>query len=468
MTWNWLATAAILTWPLVALALYSTKSTAEATLWTILGAFLLLPSGFSVKLEMIPAFDKNSVPGLCALAGCILVGRSGKRTASAIGVTECLAFILICSPVVTSALNNDTIFIGERILPGVGYYDGISGLLSQLMVFLPFFVGRRVFREAADFQLIVRCLVLAGLFYSIPMLIEIRLSPQLSNWVYGSSPTAFVTEVRYGGYRPVVFMTNGLQAAFFMMTTFLAAVSIWRLRSRIGPLPTQAMLGYMGALVLLTKSAGALIFSIVGAVIVAFVNSKIQLRVALLLATIGILYPVLRLSDAFPNNLMVETAALVNQERADSLGVRFDQEQQLLERASSRFLFGWGRYGRSRVYDDSGKDVSFTDGQWILTLGQFGLIGFLAEFGLLTLPIFRAASAHRLVVGTRNRIFLSVVALIVAFSLVEQIPNASISSWTWLLAGALLGRAERIVQTARKTEASRGFRVSTEKVHKSA
>ena len=44
----------------------------QATLWTMLGAQLLLPVGTFFKIEMIPQFDKYSIPSLCALAGCML------------------------------------------------------------------------------------------------------------------------------------------------------------------------------------------------------------------------------------------------------------------------------------------------------------------------------------------------------------------------------------------------------------
>ena len=92
---------------------------------------------------------------------------------------------------------------------------------------------------------------------------------------------------------------------------------------------------------------------------------------------------------------MLDAANSISEERAESLRVRFDNEQQLLERASQRFLFGWGRWGRSRIYDEYGKDISLTDGRWVITLGQFGVLGFLAEFGLLAFTVLRAASALR-------------------------------------------------------------------------
>lgn len=452
MTGNWFAAFAILAWPLVAIILYRIRPAAEATIWTILGALLLLPSGSGIKLPMIPALDKSSVPDLCAWIGCLIL--VPRRRRSGLGLVEFLILLLVVGPVITSSFNNDTIVIGDRVLPGVGYYDGISALLSQLAIFLPFILGRRVLHDPADMEMIVRCLVIAGLFYSLPMLLEIRLSPQLSNWIYGFLPSGFGTEMRYGGFRPVVFMKNGLSAAFFIMTTFMAAAAMWRVNDRIKPFPAGATPVYLAAIVALCKSGGALVYTVVGGVFVSWMRPKAQLRLAVVLASIGLLYPVLRITDTFPDKFLVETAASINQKRADSLKFRFDQERQLLAHASQRFAFGWGRYGRNRVYEESGKDSTITDGEWIQTLGQFGVVGFLAQFGLLALPVFRAASARKFVRAEHDRVFLAVIALIVALGIVEQLPNSSVSAWSWLLAGALLGRAERISELARKTRQS--------------
>jgi hypothetical protein len=167
-----------------------------------------------------------------------------------------------------------------------------------------------------------------------------------------------------------------------------------------------------------------------------------------LLASIGLSYPILRVADLFPTKVLLAAAESVDEDRAQSLQVRFDQERQLLDHASERFFFGWGRYGRNRVYEESGKDSSITDGEWIETVGQFGLIGFIAEFGLLAWPVFRASLAFKFIGTERDRVFLTTLALIVALGIIEQLPNASISPWTWLLAGSLLGRAERLTQLA--------------------
>jgi hypothetical protein len=170
----------------------------------------------------------------------------------------------------------------------------------------------------------------------------------------------------------------------------------------------------------------------------------------MILATFAASYPLLRTADLVPTNYMVEAARYGSDDRADSLQFRFDHEKQMLDRASQRIMFGWGRWGRSRVYDDWGNDISVTDGRWAITLGQFGIVGFLAEFGLLALTVFRAARVLKFAETERDSIFLGALALIIAINMIDLLPNASLSPWTWLLAGTLLGRAEALRGTARQ------------------
>jgi hypothetical protein len=72
---NWIAYFALLIWPVVALILYSRLPIGRATLWTILGAFLLLPVGAEIKFAGVPGFDKQSISNIAALIGCVLFAR---------------------------------------------------------------------------------------------------------------------------------------------------------------------------------------------------------------------------------------------------------------------------------------------------------------------------------------------------------------------------------------------------------
>jgi hypothetical protein len=362
----------------------------------------------------------------------------------------------LIGPFITSILNRDVIYVGDRILPAVGYYDAVSAMVSQFLLVVPFFLGRQFLRASGDTEETFRVIVLAGLLYSLPILVELRMSPQLSNWIYGYS-TSFIVEFRYGGYRPVVFLQNGLATSFFLMTAVVAAATLWRAKSRIGPSSrTTVATAYLGAILVLCKSAGALLYGIVLVPLVWLSNLTVQRGTAIVCVTVALLYPSLRAADLFPNAYLAEIAASVNQERADSLKTRFDQEEQLLKHASDRFFFGWGRFGRSRVYDESGSDVSLTDGGWIITMGQFGFFGFVAEFGLLSLPVMTAFFAFRFAETNRDKIFLGALMLIIAVTVLEQLPNASVSSWTWLLVGSLSGRSEALRLIARQRKPHRG------------
>jgi hypothetical protein len=455
VTPNWFATIALMSWPLVATWLFRTRPVNQAILWTILGGMLLLPVKAIIKLAPgIPQLDKISIPNLAALAGCILVAGRPLRLWSRIGLAEVLLLGFVIGPIITSTLNGDSIRIGGGItLPSVDYYDGVSAALSQLIFLVPFFLGRQFLRSADDNLQILRVLVISGLLYSVPLLIEIRLSPQLHNWFYGYHPTEFIQEMRFGGYRPMAFMGHGLLAAFFVMTTAVAAAALWRTQTRVVRFAPAGVTAYLSAMLILCKTLGALVY---GAVLVPLVRSakpRVQSRIASMLVTLALLYPALRIADLVPVQSLISVATSISEDRAHSLQVRFDNEQRLLDRASQRLAFGWGRWGRSRAYDEkSGKDESVTDGRWIIAMGQFGIFGFLAEFGLLALPVFRATAAIRFTESLRDRVFLAALALILAINVVDLVPNSGLMPWTWLLAGALLGRAEALRAVGRQRD----------------
>ena len=442
-------------WPMIALWLYQTRSVSRATIWTILGGFLLLPVGAGIKFQGIPGLDKVSIPNLAALVGCLLVMPRALRRWNKVGLPEVLIVILLIGPFITSLFNGDSIKIGPRILPGIGLYDSLSAAVTEFIVFIPFILGRQFLRSSADIADILHILVIAGLAYSIPMLFEVRMSPQLHAWIYGYFPhEMFLQQMRDRGFRPVVFLGHGLLTAFFAMTTAVAAAAFWRTQTRIVRLAPSVVTAYLSVVLILCKSLGALAYGVVLVPLVRWAKPRLQMRMALILVTIALLYPILRVADLVPTSSMVEVANGISEERAASLKSRFDQEDQLIARAVDRFLFGWGRWGRYRIYDEgSGNDVSVTDGRWIITLGQFGLIELFAEFGLFALPVFRAASALKFTELARDRVFLAALALILAINMVDLLPNSGLTPWTWLIAGALLGRAEALRAAARQRKA---------------
>jgi hypothetical protein len=448
---NLIATLALVGWPFVALVLFMTRPLRQALLWNFFGAFLLLPAGFGFKFAMIPELGKSSIPVLCALLFCLLFGKRLPKIANGLGFPELLVAVFVFEPFITAQLNPDPVFVADRVLAGGDLYDAGSAAVAQVMALLPFFIGRQFLRDGSSNREILRVLAIGLLCYSPLMLFEVRMSPQLSNWIYGYSASDFIQQVRGDSYRPVVFVGHGLTMAFLAMTGFVAATALWKAKEKIFQYSAGAATAYLGVLLVLCRSLASLTYGVASFALIRFVSPKMQMRAAMILVTFALCYPLLRSADLIPVETILDIAGSVNADRADSLQTRFDNEQQLLSRASQRFFFGWGRWGRSRIYDEYGNDRSVTDGRWIITMGQFGLIGFLAEFGLLSITVFRAAFALRFARSKSEEIFLAALALIVAVSIFDLVPNSGLSSWTWLLAGSLLGRAEFLRVASRRS-----------------
>lgn len=439
---NLFAYLALFGWPLISLLLYKNMPVYQATVWTVLGAMLLLPVGAGVKIVGIPQIDKAFVATICALVGCLFASQNRLRLWTEFGLVEILILYFVISPLLTSILNGDTIYFATGAIAGVGVYDGISASISQVLFIIPFLLGRAALRSAQSGEATLKILATSGLCYSALLLFEIRFSPQLHYWAYGVTPGQFLQSVREGGYRPMAFMGHGLLAAFYLMTATVAAVALWRLSRKIFIFPAGGLAAFLFGVLVLCKSLGALIYGVFCAPVVRFASPTNQCRIAVLLALLAVTFPLLRISNVFPTSSLVEIASFVNEERGASLKFRFDNEDRLLEKANERFWFGWGRYARSRAYDEEGRDLSITDGYWIITFGQFGWLGFLGAFLLITLPVLRAYSALRHIGVESQQLVISAISLIVALVAVEQLPNASVSPWTWLLAGSLLGQAE--------------------------
>lgn len=438
------ATLALLLWPVVAIALFQALPKIQATLWTVVGAQLLLPVGDGIKIEMIPQFDKASIPNLCIFFAYLFSKHRPWKLK--VGLAEILIAMFVLGPVATSLLNSDPIVAGGRVIPGVGVYDAGSVIGSAIIALMPLFVGRALFRTPHANETILKVLAVAGLLYSIPMLFEMRFSPQLHLWIYGYFPSDFIQQVRDGSYRPMVFMGHGLIAATFMFMTVCAAAALWRAKTPLGSASSGWTTSYLAIVLLLCRSAGAALFGIAIVPLICFTKPRIQAFAAIAFVLTALSYPMLRFSGLVPTANILETVESFSKERADSLRVRFENEAMLLDHAFERPVFGWGRYGRSRVYDETGRDVSVTDGHWVITIGQFGVVGFLSEFGLLVLSVIRAASAYRYSGAYKEKIFLTALALLVSANIIDLLPNSSLLPMTWLFAGALLGRAEALRQ----------------------
>ncbi|MEL6643268.1 MAG: hypothetical protein AAFQ79_04975 [Pseudomonadota bacterium] len=447
-------------WPFVAFVVFFRVRPAIALPAAIIAGYLFLPPRVVIDFPLIPELDKNSVS---AITGAILglyfvLVRRMSATAPSDGAggpraTEDMlpnwvprhpmAFFLLAmlaiAPIITVLTNGDTIRVGAATLPGLRLYDAGSMGLEVLVALIPFFLARRFLYSAEHHRLLLIVLAVAGAIYAIPALYEVRMSPQLNRIVYGFFQHSWIQHIRGEGFRPLVFLQHGIWLGIFLCMALLAAFTCVRSMTsswRYLMLPIGV---YILATLVLAKSLGALLIAMVLIPVVLLSPKRVQLLTAAGIAVLAIGYPYMRSIDIAPVDQVVELAERIDADRAQSFQFRLDNEDILLAKARERMLAGWGGWGRGRVVDDDGNDISVTDGYWIITFGQGGIMRYVGEFGLLTMAIFVLAlrpSRHRTTIATTG------VALALSANLVDLLPNASISPVTWLLAGALLGRIE--------------------------
>lgn len=443
---NLFAYAALFLWVPVTLAAFSRLRPPLAAMVTLLGGVMFLPESVAVDPPLVPPMDKFSMTAVSALLGCLWKAPERLRAARPLRGIDALFLVVIGGTVGTVLTNGEPIVTGPVVRPGLTLYDAFAhGVKDVLTLYLPFFLARAMLRTRRDLADLMRVLVACGLVYSVLALIEVRLSPQLHRWLYGYHQMDFSMTMRFGGYRPMIFMLTGMAAAMFVLATTLAAWARWR--AGHGK-PWVAV--WLTAVLILCKSTGAIVYGVAAIPLVAWARRP-RAALAAALAVLVLLYPALRGADIFPADTLVDAAGLINEERSLSLWFRFDQEDQLLERARERLVFGWGSYSRNRVFDpDSGADLSVTDGNWIIEVGCRGLIGFLALYCVLAIPIFRAARRMGRIRRDEDRVLLAGLALISALFTVDLLPNGLFNDLPFFFAGAVAGLADGLSRAARR------------------
>jgi len=414
---------------------------AKAASLLLLLPLMFLPERVEFDLPGLPPFQKTQITIVWVSIGLAMFHRQRFKSLELSRSIKLIIALLLGGVMVTVFLNTDGFVNGATYLPGHGPYDAVTEFLGKLIEYvLPFLIGAAFFRDSADLRVLFRMLVGAALAYGVLQLIEIRVSPQLNYWVYGFYQHQFAQMMRGGGYRPMVFMSHGITVAMFTMVGALAAAALYRTKTPIfRRVKAQWAIGYLFVLALLNKSAAAFVYTLVGIPLILFTRPKTQYRVAVVLAVLALTYPAFRSADLVPVESLSDFAtAQFGEERADSLMVRLINEEELLARAKERPAFGWGTFCRRCIFDPwTGKQTSISDGEWVITMGQFGAVGFLAKYLLWLFPIFVAARRQRLIPKESDRRLVAALALILGISAFDLIPNSSSHYLPSVFAGAL-------------------------------
>ncbi|MFK8003265.1 MAG: hypothetical protein AB8H86_27090 [Polyangiales bacterium] len=432
---NIFSTLALFLWIPVTAWLFKRFKPAEAAIWAILLSVNYLPEVVAFDPPLLPPLDKTSMAALWCLIACIVKSPGRIKSAKPFRGIDILFIFMLVGNVGTALTNGDALVTGPVVRPNLTLYDAFAcSIKDTLGVYLPFFIGRAMVRNRADLHNLTRILLSTGLFYTLLALVEIRMSPQLHKTLYGFHQMDFNMSIRFGGYRPMIFMQTGMAVSMYLLGSSMMAIA----RNRAG-LAKMWTVVWMPAMVVACKSSGAVIYGILLWPLLLF-SRRFRIIVPMLFSLMALLYPILRGTDVFPADELVEYAEGFNEERALSLWFRFDQEFQLMERARERPIFGWGGYDRNRLFDPTtGEDLSITDGDWTIQLGNRGAVGFLGMYGMMTIPCILLFFRMRKLKSKLDRRLLAALALMGSVMTVDLLPNGLFNCMPLFLSGALHG-----------------------------
>lgn len=355
-------------------AFYSVLSPRDATIASYLVFYLLLPP-VSVNVPGLPDLTKTSVIALSCWLGTILFA-SDRLLAFRPRWFDIPAILYTISPF-PSSLSND-----------LSIYDALTGCLGSFLQHSgsPYFLARIHFRSPKDLRALALAIFVGGLVYILPCLLEIRLSPIIRSKVYGIDAG---NSFRLGGYRPIVFLANGLELGMWMTSACVAGYALWASRSvaQIRKIPISWLLACLIVVTILCRSTGALVLMGVGLCAV-FLTLRIPVKAWILaLVLTPPIFEAGRITDLLPvEEVSRLVAEHVDLDRSRSFQFRVDNEDLYIAKAMVRPVFGWGGYNRHQIYDANGRVTTINDSKWIIALGVYGIFGLVTWNAILTIP----------------------------------------------------------------------------------
>ena len=433
------------------LVLFNRLSFEKAVIWSLLGGHLLLPSALIIDVPVLPPLDKDNITAVATLLLCWIYGGNVPRPRRSV-LLYVFAAALVISPLLSSINNSYELENAGKSIQGFYPLTALKFAGRNLLMLIPMYIGSRFLATDKGRDALLKAVPTALLLYTPAMLFEVRMSPQLHRWVYGYFPHSFAQQIRDGGFRPVVFMSHGLEVALFTALGLLATIALLRRRERVLAVPPSLVAVYFSGVLVLCKSLGATIYAIGLAPVILFLRPRFWARIALIASLVVCIYPVLRSNGLAPTQLITNAAGAFSADRQASFETRLNNEEALLAKANQKPLFGWGGWGRNRIFDKwTGQDISVTDGGWIIQYGCYGWAGYLALFGLLTVALWQALRATGSEATAAN-VTRGGLALLVGMYVIDSIPNSTQLAIIFPMAGAIASSAVvRSMARARQT-----------------
>jgi O-antigen ligase len=251
-------------------------------------------------------------------------------------------------------------------------------------------------------------------------------------------------------------MQSGIAVGVFMASTAVAAATLGNLRIRISRLGRLPVTFYLVVVVVFCKSTAAIIYTVIFATLLRWGGPGLLHRMLAITLVAVLCWPVLRFTDTAPTDAIVDFGFSITDERGGSIGYRFMMEDDAMDHTKERLLFGWGTYGRNRVYAENGHMQSIFDAYYIIIASQRGLVGLISLFGLLALPPGKLVWRWRKIRSPENRILAAGVGFIIVVRLLDMVQNGFYTSLPMLLAGALMGALPGLMHDSQRAAAPVG------------
>lgn len=374
------ATLAVSVWTIGFVTAVTMRRTPATFAAGFVFGWLFLPH-FTLAFPGLPDWNKPILVSAVSFAAMFAVPRRSDSQSQMFWM-DLAAFGVTCFSIPASISN------------GLGLYEGLSCAYGSFWIWTaPYLIGRRVFGTPTNALVLLRMIILGGLVYAAFCLYESKMSPRLHWVIYGMRPREgqnyFSQAMRYGLWRPMVFMEHGLALAVQM--SIFSTMAWWAHATSVIPhiagLRMRTVAWILIITTLLCVSTGAIALLALGVGILSLGYSKMARTTLLLAALIPVAYPVTRMMGS---GILVDTvvsAAVVvgtasSDSRTDSFRFRVINEEKLLKIWYSNPLFGNGRFYR----DTDDKYGVVTDSFWIIILGKYGFCAWICWTLMFVLP----------------------------------------------------------------------------------
>jgi hypothetical protein len=423
-------------WIPIVISLFSRLPPRRAVITSFLFAWMFLPMA-EYKIPGLPDYTKMSATCWGVLIA-VMMFDSNSIFSFRFKIIDIPMIVWCLCPVLSSLTNS------------LGLYDGISESLSQTVTWgFPYFIGRIYFNDLEGLKEFAFGIFIGGLIYMPLCWFEIRFSPQLHRILYGYHQRSFVQTIRYGGFRPMVFMEHGLMVGIWMISSTLIGLWAWvtGIVKKVRGIPIAILVIMLLITSILCKSTGAIALFIFGTGIL-LITKKIKMNIVFIcLMLLPILYVSTRATGFWDAENFTMFVYKHDKERAQSLWTRIDNENMLIEKALEKKIFGWGGWGRSRVYDDEGEDITITDGLWIIVFGKNGMFGLVALILSILIPIvilIKLYNPHELF--HPKVIPVTILSVLLGLYMIDCLLNAMVNPIFMVASGGITGLAKESLE----------------------